>query len=134
MSIRTAPLALLLILTACQATPEAQTADDASSPLGGADAALVIGQGTAVCIDGTLGQRYLVEDALEEAGLEPVDNCMAAEVVVQEQGEPGSFLLRYQHVGDAEWATCESEGDDHVAFLQSCTAEMVGSSPLAAME
>ena len=133
MSIRTTPLALLLTLVACQATPEAKTAEDAT-PLGGAKAAMVIGEGTSVCVDETLGQRYLVEEALEEAGLEPVDSCMAAEVMVQEQGEPGGFLLRYQHVGDAEWATCESDGDDHVAFLQSCTAEMVGSSPLAAME
>ncbi len=134
MSIRTAPLALTLTLVACQATPDAKTADDAAEPLGGAKTAMVIGEGTSVCVDETLGQRYLVEEALEEAGLEPVDSCMAAEVVVQEQGEPGSFLLRYQHVGDAEWATCESDGDDHVAFLQSCTAEMVGSSPLAAIE
>ncbi|HHH28149.1 MAG TPA: hypothetical protein ENK57_07365 [Polyangiaceae bacterium] len=134
MSIRTAPLALFLILAACQATPEAQTSDDASAPLGGAKTAVVIGEGTSVCVDGTLGQRYLVEEALEDAGLVPVDSCMAADVVVEEQGEPGGFLLRYQHVGDAEWATCESEGDDHVAFLQSCASEMVGASPLASVE
>ena len=95
---------------------------------------MVIGEGTSVCVDGTLGQRYLVEEALEEAGLVPVDSCMAADVVVEEQGEPGGFLLRYQHVGDAEWATCESEGDDHVAFLQSCAFEMVGASPLASAD
>jgi len=136
MSIRIAPLALLVTLAACQATPEAKTAADGeAAPLGGATSALIVAEGAAVCVDGTLGQRYLVEEALEDAGLEPVDSCVTADVVVQEKGEVGSYLLRYQHVGDAEWATCESAVDDHRVFLQSCAAEMVGSNPLAtAME
>ncbi|MCA9624637.1 MAG: hypothetical protein KC731_36690 [Myxococcales bacterium] len=112
----------------CGSKSSAKSADDAPSlakkDKGGA--APSIEAGARVCIDGHLGQRYLVEDALSEQELEPVDDCMSADVMVQEQGEPGAYVLRYQMVGAGEWSSCESALEDHIAFLSACAGELIG--------
>jgi hypothetical protein len=137
MTIRTAPLAplaLLITLAACSAKPTVQTADNADKPLGGTKSAMTISEGSAVCVDQMIGQRYVVEDALSAAGLEPVDDCMSADVVLQESGDAGAYVLRYQMVGDAEWSTCESAREDQTSFLESCMSEMLGGSPVASAQ
>lgn len=100
----------------------------------GSAAASTVDSGAAVCIEQTVGQRYLVEDALEEAGLEPVDSCLSADVMIQERGESGAYELRYQKVGAGEWQTCESALDKQRIFLETCIQEMTGGGPVVAAE
>lgn len=88
----------------------------------------------AICIDSTIGQRYLVEDALEEAGIETVDSCLTADVMIQERGEAGAYELRYQKVGAGEWSSCESSLDKQVDFLESCVREIFGGGAVATTE
>lgn len=88
--------------------------------------AVTVADGAKVCIRDTIGQRYLVEEALEEAGYAVADSCMTADVIVEELGEPGAFELRYQVVGGEEWESCKSELDNQRTFLSSCVSEMGG--------
>ena len=87
-----------------------------------------------ICIDSTIGQRYLVEDALSEAGIETVDNCLTADVMLQERGESGAYELRYQKVGAGEWASCESSLEKQLDFLESCVREIFGGGAVATTE
>jgi len=118
----------------------ADDADGGSGESGGgeegaAKANTTVSEDNTFCIDSTIGQRYLVEEALEEAGLETVDSCLTADVMVREAGESGAFELRYQKVGAGEWNSCESALENQRDFLASCVREMVGgAAPVASAE
>lgn len=109
---------------------EPNTADDAEAgdPDKSADANLgprTLAEGTAVCLQEVSGQRYPIEDALKAQDLEPVDACIRADVLIQEEGQAGAFVLRYQMVGDAEWKECTSSVEDRLVFLDECTSQLV---------
>lgn len=112
-------------------------ADEASQDGDGKGSAAVtndVSSDDAICIDSTIGQRYLVEDALSEAGIETVDNCLTADVMLQERGESGAYELRYQKVGAGEWASCESSLEKQLDFLESCVREIFGGGAVATTE
>src|SRR5690606_16653407 len=105
-------------------------ADDADAAASGksGDGGLgprTLAEGTAVCLQEVAGQRYAVEDVLKEHDLEPVDSCIRADVLVQEEGEAGAFTLRYQMMGDADWKECSSSAEDRVTFRDECAGELV---------
>jgi len=125
---------------ACGKSKPAQSADDAadgatsSSAPSKSPAAQSLEPGAKVCVDTSLGNRRLVEDALVEGGFEPIDSCMVADAMVREEGEPGAYELKYQRVGDDEWASCTSDLDGEMAFLEQCVIEMGGQAPVASLE
>ena len=100
--------------------------DEAAGEGSGDGDSVAVAAGASVCIQTTIGQRYLVEEALEEAGYKVADSCMTADVIVEEAGEPGAFELRYQKVGGEKWESCKSELDDQRMFLSGCIGEMGG--------
>jgi len=105
-----------------------------SGSSGSGSSAKTLESGVKVCVDTSLGNRRLVEDALSEGGFEVIDSCMVADAMVREGGEPGAYELKYQRVGDEDWATCTSTLEEEMAFLEQCVVEMGGAAPVATVE
>jgi hypothetical protein len=80
--------------------------------------------GSKVCISDLVGVRYSLEDELERQKLEPEADCMFADIQVQEQGAPSSWVLRYQRVGDGKWQECRSEASQRGEFARQCIRQM----------
>jgi hypothetical protein len=119
--------ALILSAAACGGSSSggANSADDVEGEGGPGSSGGALAEGTTVCISAVLGMRYPVEEALEAHQLEPVAQCMFAEVRLEEGGEPGAYFMRYQRVGDTDWKRCESTQQDRVPFVQECTLQMI---------
>ena len=97
------------------------SADDAA-----ADQATWAGElkaGTSVCLAGTAGVRYVFEDALSERSLELAEDCIAAEVELEETGEEGAWELKYRAIGD-KWESCKSQEQERAAFLGECLGSL----------
>jgi hypothetical protein len=124
----------VLAIAACgsKSPTGAKSGDDADSPgssssSGESKAAGELAAGTSVCVSELVGVRYHLEDALTEHGLEPVADCMFADVQLEEGGEAGAYFLRFQRTGESEWKRCDSTEEDRIAFLRQCTAEISAS-------
>ena len=116
-------------VAACGSKPStgAKSGDDADSPgssSSSGEAAAELEAGTSVCVSALVGVRYHLEDALSEHGLEPVADCMFADVQIEEGGEAGAYFLRFQRTGESDWKRCDSAEEDRIAFLTQCTAEI----------
>ena len=115
-------LAAALAFTACapKADKKAATADDVQAAAAGH-----LKAGTTVCINELVGVRYTLEDALRDRELEPEGACMMADIQLEESGEPSSWVMRYQFVGDSKWAECKSGHQERVDFAEECINKMI---------
>jgi hypothetical protein len=81
--------------------------------------------GTTVCISEIAGVRYALEDELVAWDLAPESSCMAADIQLEESGEPKAWSMRYQRIGDAKWLECKSAKDSREAFAEECISRMM---------
>ena len=98
---------------------KAESADDADDAVAEKAWAGELKPGTPVCLAGTAGVRYVLEDALAERQLELGEDCLSAEVELEEAGEGGAWELKYRAVGE-EWQSCKSKEQERLAFLGEC--------------
>ncbi|MBW2459652.1 MAG: hypothetical protein JRI68_34485, partial [Deltaproteobacteria bacterium] len=85
----------------------ADSADDAAGETQSADWTGSLGPGTEVCVSGTSGVRYVIDDLLTERGLENSGDCMVADVEFEELGDAGAWELKYRATGEP-WQSCKS--------------------------
>jgi hypothetical protein len=128
-----AAIAVCFFATACGAGP--QPKPSAADPKGSEEAdSPKLTAGATVCINEVAGIRYVVEDMLRARSLELADDCMGADLRVQEKGKEGAWVFRYQVPGDKDWRACESQQKERSAFLEDCGDELVGALGIEAVD
>jgi hypothetical protein len=115
-----------LAVVACGASG-AHASRPGAEPRAGEDARddVQLQSGTPVCFGDVLPMRYVLEDALRARDVAPVDSCTTAEIRIEERGDSGKYVLRYQRIGDDDWRECESTSQDRATFLEVCTEQLV---------
>lgn len=101
----------------------ADSADDAAAEGKAGAWSGSLAPGTEVCVSGTSGVRYVLDDLLTERGLENSGDCMVADVEFEELGEEGAWELKYRATGE-EWQSCKSSDPDRTAFLRECLGSL----------
>jgi len=116
---------LFILVAVFAAAACAKTGNNAATTADAADVAAKLQSGTTVCLSEVAGVRYQLEDKLREQDLTPDNSCTAADVQLEEQGEPTAWVMRYQRAGDADWKECKSDKSDREVFAETCIAQMI---------
>ena len=113
--------ALLALVLGCGGKKQADSAADAAVQEGAWAGSL--DPGTAVCLSEIAGVRYVIEDVLTELSLELADDCIGAEVELEEVGDAGAWELKYRAVGE-KWQSCKSQEQERAGFLRECLGSL----------
>jgi hypothetical protein len=118
-------LMLAVAVVACAGPAKEPKTAAKAQDVGGIEKDRQLAAGSSVCVAQVIGLRQPIEDALREQNLEPTAQCTYADVILEETGEPGKFVLRYQLAGEGDWMTCKSAAQTRLEFVTECTARLV---------